>query len=133
MAAGLPLQLSDLCGLFRLHSDRDRARPAVWLSPAHKLQSPVCLSVIFRVLVALAHLVVELAADLSVHSAWWQPAGDRANLPQYHDRDGTWRSLARGGFKLSRLGHHARYTAGDGTGDLRKRQTRPSLGSFRSP
>src|ERR1700692_1494671 len=111
MAIGLPLQLSDLCGLFRLYRDRDRAWAALRLSAADQFQPALHLRVLLRILDALAHFVINLAADLSLHPAGWQPPWGVPNLSEHHDRDGTRRPLARRRPKLSCLGHHARRPA----------------------
>src|SRR5207247_9825444 len=101
-----------LCGLFRLFRDFDRAWSPVRLPPANQLQSALHLDLVLRVLDALAHLAVELAADLSLRSARLQPPWRVANLFEPDDRDGTGRPLARRRPRLFDVGAAARSAAG---------------------
>src|SRR5262249_11071367 len=64
------------------------------------------------VLAALAHLAVELAARLPVHSARWQPRWDLAHLSEPDDHDDARRTVARGELDVRRLGRPARTAAG---------------------
>ena len=68
-----------------------------------------------RVLAALAHQPVDLAARLPLHPARRQPQGPGAHLRQPDDRDAARRPVARRELELRHLGRHPRRHAGGRT------------------
>ena len=66
-----------------------------------------------RLLAALSHLAVHLAARLPVHSAGRQPRQQLADLPQPADHHDAGRPVARGELELRPLGRPARRLAVD--------------------
>ncbi len=112
LAAGFPLQLSDLRRLLRLFGDRDRPRAAVRLSPADQLQSALYLDLVLRVLDALAYLAVDLAADLSLRPPRRQPPWDWRTYLNLMIVMGLGGALARRGPQLRCAGPAARAAAG---------------------
>ena len=64
-----------------------------------------------RVLAALAHLVVNLAPGLSLHSHRRKSTGTWADLHEPGHRHAPWRSVARCGLELRHLGRPARPVA----------------------
>ena len=89
------------------------------IGPAHllgykldeQLQHAVSVGERRRVLAALAHLAVDLAARLPVHSAGRQPRQSLADLPQPDDHHDARRPVARGGMELRALGRGPRHAA----------------------
>ena len=71
---------------------------------AHQLQHAVPRPQHRRVLAALAHLALDLAARLPVHPAGRQPRRPLADLPQPDDHDDAGRPVARGELDLRPLG-----------------------------
>ena len=64
------LQRADFLRLRRLLDHRDRGRLVPRLRHARQFPLPLCRGRLLRFLAALAHQPVELAARLSLHSAW---------------------------------------------------------------
>ena len=74
---------------------------------------PYISVVVFRILDALAHLLVKLAADLSLRPARRQSPWRFQNLSEFDDCDGAWWSLARRRAWLPYVGTVARRVARD--------------------
>ena len=64
-----------------------------------------------RVLAALAHLTLVLAAGLSLHPAGWQPRAGRPDIREPRRRDAARRVVARRRLDLRHLGRSARVSA----------------------
>ena len=80
--AALAYALADLLRLLRLHRHGPRLGPPARLQARAELQHAVPGRQRRRVLAALAHLAVDLAARLPVHPAGRQPRRPMANGPQ---------------------------------------------------
>jgi alginate O-acetyltransferase complex protein AlgI len=68
------------------------------------LSISVCRHRLFRFLAALAHFIVDLAARLPVHPAWWQPQRQHSYLRKSYDHNVTWWSVAWRKLDLRGLG-----------------------------
>ena len=77
-----------------------------------ELRFAVPVAVDHRVLAALAHLALHLAARLPLRAARRQPQGAGAHLRQPDDGDAARRPLARGLLELRDLGRYPRRDAG---------------------
>ena len=106
------LCLPDLLRLLRLLRHGDRPGPDAGLRLRQELRFAVPVAVDHRILAALAHLAVHLAARLPLHPAGRQPEGAAAHLRQSDDGDGARRALARRLLEFRDLGRHPRPDAG---------------------
>src|SRR5262249_15839881 len=111
LASGFPVRLPDLRGLLWLFSHRARSRATFRIQPASQFQLTLYLDILFRVLDSMAHLTLEFAPDLSLHSALGNRAWPCANLPEPDRRDDARWHLAWRRPRLCALGHAARAPA----------------------
>ena len=122
---GLWLRRADLLRLQRLQRHCHRRRRAARLPLPAQLQSAVSRGDARRLLAALAHVAVVLAARLSLHPPGRQPAWADQDLHQPAADHGAGRHLARRGLEVRDLGRSARRHAGGGADALRSRPRRP--------
>ncbi len=99
----------DLRRLRRLLDLCDRRLAVSRLLAAGQFPLPVCCDRLLRFLAALAHLPVDLAARLSVHSPRRQPQRPLADLPQSDDHHAARRAVARSQLDLRCLGRAPRH------------------------
>ena len=102
------LRGADLLRFQRLYRHRDRAGGIARLPLSAQFQPALPGRAAARILAALAHLAVELAARLSVHTARRQPARQAEDLPQPDADDAARRHLARRGVEIRDVGGAAR-------------------------
>ena len=76
----------------------------VRLSPAHKFQPSLSIDVVLGFLDPMAHLVVNVAAQLFIHTLGGQSAWERPYVSQFDDCNGPWWALARRRLWLPNLG-----------------------------
>ncbi len=104
---------ADLLRLLRLHRHGDRSRRAARLSLSDQLQPALPRAESARVLAALAHLAVVVAARLSLQAAGRQSRQPLVHRAQSDDHHAAGRHLARRGVEVRGLGRAARRRPGD--------------------
>src|SRR5882757_8801458 len=112
MAPHHTLQLPNICGLFWLLGDRRRTSAPIRISATRELQQALHLAINCGVLEALAHLTLELAQDISLHTVGWKQARRPADLCELDCRHGPWRPLAWCRLELLVMGSDARRIIG---------------------
>ena len=112
-ARGLWLRGADLLRLLRLHRHGDRSCGAARLSLSAQLRSALPRAEPARVLAALAHLAVVVAARLSLQATRRQSRQPLVHRAQPDDHHAARRDLARRGVEVRRLGRAARRRPGD--------------------
>src|SRR5439155_12159096 len=119
MARPARLRVPDLFRLQRLLRHGHRPGPALRHRAAPELQQPVQGGVAERLLAALAHDAVIMAARLPLHHARRQPLLARAAASERDGHDGARRPLARGQLDVRGVGRLARGAFGRAPIDAR--------------
>ena len=114
-ARGLRLRGADLLRLLGLQRHGDRPGRAARLPVSAQLRSALPRAEPARVLAALAHLAVDVAARLSLQAARRQSRQPLVHHAQPDDHDAARRHLARRGVEVRRLGRAARRRPRDRT------------------
>ena len=100
----LRLRAADLLRLLGLLGHGHRHRAVHGLPLSEELRRPLQIGHDHRILAAVAHLALDVAARLPVHLARRQPQGSAAHLPEPAPDDAAGRPVARRGGALHPLG-----------------------------
>ena len=109
---------ADIFRFCRLFADGDRRGALVWVPYSEEFRLPLCSCINHRFLAAVAYLSLNLAARLSLYSAWREPFGRSADLSQFDDYNAAGRALAWRSVDICGLGIVAWFGAGVSPGGI---------------